>query len=130
MSVHTKNRQFAVARVVTATKSLRRVRKSLLIFVMTSFALVARADWHGGKVYQIAIGYDGSTVTFQIEGYARTNCTCYSAWPGNLCLSRARTSFKEELAMLYAVRARGTELYVNVDEVTCSVVAMYEIGTN
>lgn len=78
--------------------------------VMAGFALVAKADWHGGKIYQIAIGYDGSTVTFQIEGYARSNCTCYSAWPGNLCLSRARTSFKEELAMLYSARARYRDL--------------------
>jgi hypothetical protein len=100
----------------------------VLGLAMASIALVARADWHGGKIYQISIGYDGSTVTFQLEGSTRTNCTCYPTWPNMACLNRTRASFKEELAMLYAVRARGNELYVNIDEVTCTVVAMYEIG--
>lgn len=91
-------------------------------------APMAQADWHGGRVTYVSVGYDASTVAFTVEGYSRTNCTCYAPWPNTLCLNRARASFKEEVAMLYSVRARGGELYVNIDEVTCSVVAMYEIG--
>jgi hypothetical protein len=28
---------------------------------------------------------------------------------------------------LFSARARGTELYANIDETTCSVVALYEV---
>ena len=91
-------------------------------------APIARADWHAGTVDQFAFGYDGTTITFTITGYVRTNCTCYSAWPQMACLDRSRTSFKEEFAWLLAARARGTTININVDETTCRVVAMYEVG--
>lgn len=105
-------------------------RKTIRTFkALAALALVtplAHADWHGGKVTAVFVAYDASTVTFTIAGYSRNNCTCYSAWPNTLCLNRDRPSFKEEVAMLYSVRARGGELHVNIDESTCSVVAMYE----
>lgn len=72
------------------------------------------------------IGYDGSTIMFTVAGHVRSNCTCYPTWPNTMCLNRSRLTFKEEVAMLYSGRARGTEVYYNIDETTCSVVAMYE----
>ena len=97
-----------------------------VLFVLTS--PLARADWHGGKVTTVQIAYDGSMIVFTLAGHTRTNCTCYPTWPSTLCLNRSRVSHKEEVAMLYSVRARGTDLFVNIDEASCSVVAMYEAG--
>jgi hypothetical protein len=97
-----------------------------LAVILAIAAPAAHADWHGGKVTQINIGYDGSTITFVVAGWVRNNCTCYM-WVNTMCLNRARASFKEEVAMLYSARARGTELFANIDETTCSIVALYEI---
>lgn len=101
------------------------VRAAALLAVCVG-ASVAQADWHTGKIGNISIGYDGSTITFNIQGYTRTNCTCYSTWNTNMCLNRARVSFKEEVAMLYSVKARDRDIAVNIDENSCTVVAMYE----
>ncbi len=90
-------------------------------------APAAHADWHGGKVTSFKIAYDGQTVTFNIAGYSRTNCTCYAAWDTDLCLDRSRASFKEEVAMLLSARARGTSVQVNINETTCFVTAIYEV---
>jgi hypothetical protein len=106
---------------------MKRFVRTLLPF-LALVAVTAHADWHGGKVTQINIAYDGSTITFAIAGHSRNNCSCYSAWPSVLCLDRSRISFKEEVAMLYSARARGTEVFVNIDETSCEVVAMYEAG--
>ena len=103
--------------------------KRLTVWIATLFLFVsplAHADWHGGKVTFLSIAYDATTIAFTIAGYARSNCTCYPPWANSMCLNRARASFKEEVAMLYSVRARGGELYVNIDEASCSVIAMYE----
>jgi hypothetical protein len=100
----------------------------LVTIVLVLGVPAARADWHAGMVTAVKVGYDG-TITFNISGLTRSNCTCYATWPTDVCLNRARTtSFKEEVAMLYSVRARGSTLSINIDEVTCSVVAMYESG--
>lgn len=90
------------------------------------FAPAAYADWHGGKVTTFKVAYDGQTVTFNIAGYARTNCTCYASWNTDLCLDRSRASFREEVAMLLSARARGTDVHVNINETTCFVTAIYE----
>jgi hypothetical protein len=90
-------------------------------------APMAHADWHGGKLTSIQIAYDGSTITFTIAGYVRNNCTCYANWSNTLCLDRSRTSFREEIAMLYSARARGTSVFVNINEASCKVEAMYEV---
>jgi hypothetical protein len=84
------------------------------------------ADWHGGKVMSVQIAYDGSTVSITIAGHTRSNCTCYPAWSNTLCLNRTRPSFREEVAMVYSARARGTDLFVNINETTCFIEAMYE----
>jgi hypothetical protein len=89
-------------------------------------APLAHADWHLFKIGNISIGYDGSTVTFSLQGYSRNNCTCYPTWNTNMCLNRSRLTFKEEVAMLYSLKARDKEIAVNIDEASCSVVAMYE----
>jgi hypothetical protein len=89
-------------------------------------ASAAHADWHGGKLLRILIAYDGSTITFVTTGYTRNNCTCYAPWPDAMCLNRDRVSFKEEAALLYLARARGSTISYNIDETTCRVVAMYE----
>jgi hypothetical protein len=105
-----------------------KLSKLLIPVVLALTASVSTADWHGGRVTQINIGYDGSTITFVVEGWVRTNCTCYSVWSNTMCLDRSRASFKEEAVMLFSARARETELYANIDEASCRVVALYEIG--
>ena len=101
--------------------------KLFAIAVTLAFATAAHADWHTGKVTQLGISYDGSTVSFIVAGWTRNNCTCNTAWPNNMCLNRSRTSFKEEVAFLYSARARGTAVGANIDETTCTVVALYEV---
>ena len=106
------------------------MKKIMIGIVIAAVGLVsheAYADWHGGRVMQINIGYDGA-ITFTVDGWARSNCTCSPTWSTVMCLNRARTSFKEEVAMLFSARARDTELFAHIDETTCSVVAMYEVG--
>lgn len=98
-----------------------------LAILLALAAPVAHADWHGGKVTSIQIAYDGSTLTFTLAGHVRSNCTCYPAWSNTLCLNRARASYREEVAMLYSARARGTEIHANINETTCFVEAMYEV---
>jgi hypothetical protein len=98
-----------------------------IVVALALIAPAAHADWHGGKVIEINIAYDGSTLTFVVANWVRNNCTCYSTWPNTMCLNRARLSYKEEVAMLFSARARGTDLYANIDETTCSVVALYEV---
>ena len=93
---------------------------------LASLTTPAFADWHGGTVKLLGVAYDGSTIAFQLVGWSRNNCTCYAPWPDSMCLNRSRASFKEEVAMLYSARARGTALHANIDENTCQVIALYE----
>ena len=105
-------------------KSMIRV---LSLAVLGLFAAPgAQADWHGGKLTRIQMGYDGSTIVFVAAGHARNNCTCYAAWPDAMCLDRNRATFKEEVALIYLARAKGSNLFYNIDETTCKVIAMYE----
>jgi hypothetical protein len=106
---------------------MKQLGKLFAIAATLAFATAAHADWHLGKVTQVNIGYDGSTITFIVAGWTRTNCTCYPAWNNMMCLNRSRTSFKEEVAFLYSARARGTAVGANIDETTCTVVALYEV---
>ncbi len=94
--------------------------------VALAVSQTANADWHIGRIVQINFGYDGSTITFIVEGWTRNNCTCYSTWPNTMCLDRTRTSFKEELAWILKARATGQSIGANIDETTCKVVALYE----
>jgi len=94
--------------------------------VLCMAAPMAQADWHMGKIMYVSIGYDGSTISFRLQGVPRSGCTCYPTWDTNMCLNRSRVSFKDELALLYSVKARDREIAVNIDESSCSVIAMYE----
>lgn len=96
------------------------------VLVLLLLSISARADWHYGAVTSIAIGYDGLTVTVDINGWDRTDCTCYAAWPTYMCLDRSRISFKEEMAMVLSAKARGSIMAVNIDETTCKVIAIHE----
>lgn len=89
-------------------------------------AHTASADWHGGRITQFNFGYDGSTITFVLEGWSRSNCTCYPAWPNTMCLDRTRASFREEYAWLLRARAMDQVVNANIDETTCKVIALYE----
>lgn len=106
---------------------MKHMVKGLMVVLALSSAS-AQADWHMGKPTSLKIGYDGRSVMFNLSGLSRTNCTCYAAWNSDLCLNPIRESYKTEIAMLMSARARGTDVYVNIDEVTCFVTAMYEAG--
>jgi hypothetical protein len=101
--------------------------KGAVLAAIVTMSGGAHADWHGGKVTQIDIAYDGSTITFVVAGWSRSNCTCYASWANTMCLNRSRLTYKEEVALLYMARARDTVLFANIDETTCSVNAMYEV---
>ncbi len=109
---------------VLAKRDAMRAFRATLGLLLAPAASPALADWHAGKVTQLAIGYDGSTITF----LNRSNCTCYSPWPGLMCLDRTRATHKEEFAMLLRARATATDINVHIDEGTCRVVALYEVG--
>ena len=103
------------------------MKRVLSILLFAACCTTANADWHSGMVRTLGFGYDGQTLVFEISGLSRTNCTCYSPWPNSLCVSRARTDFKEIYAFLLKARAVKEPIEVNIDEVTCSVTAMYEV---
>ncbi len=86
------------------------------------------ADWHAGRITRLGFGYDGSTITLQISDWSRSNCTCYSVWPNQRCLDRNRATFKEEFAWLLRARAMDAQVQVHIDEGTCRVVALFEVG--
>jgi len=105
---------------------MKNATKRVVAAVVVFAAATAQADWHTGRITQMGMAYDGSTVTFVLEGWSRSNCTCSSAWGNNMCLDRNRVSFKEDAAMVLSARARGTPLMANIDETTCKIVALYE----
>lgn len=105
-----------------------RITNLLLAVALLVGSQAASADWHGGRIMQLNFAYDGSTITFILEGWNRTNCTCYPAWPATMCLDRTRASFKEEFAWLLKARAIDQVINAYIDETTCKVIALYENG--
>jgi hypothetical protein len=105
---------------------MKKLLGTIVALTSSLAAPLAHADWHVGRIVSLNIGYDGSTITFTLAGHIRNNCTCFSTWPNSLCLNRSRLTFKEEVAFLYSARARDKEIAVNIDEASCSVVALYE----
>jgi hypothetical protein len=71
------------------------------------FGADAYADWHAGKIVALGHGYDGQTITFQVSGWQRSNCACYSPWPNQMCLDPSRASFKEDYAWVTACESDG-----------------------
>ncbi len=100
--------------------------KKIILIAGLLFSSSAFADWHTGKINMIAIGYDGKTISVGQEGFTRTNCTCYTAWPGRYCLDRTRESFKEEYSLLLSAKAQNKPVSINIDEASCIVTAIYE----
>ncbi len=94
---------------------------ALLLWSASSFG-----GWHIGKVENIGIGYDGVTVTVNITGWARNDCTCYPTWTVHMCLDSNRATHAFEKALLLAARARGTDVALHINETTCMITAMYE----
>ncbi len=113
---------------VLAKKGVIRALRIALAIVLTCTASTTWAAWHHGKITQLGFGYDGSTVTFIISGWERSNCTCYSPWPNQMCLDRNRATFKEEFAWLLRARAMDVEVQAHIDEASCRVVALFEVG--
>lgn len=88
--------------------------------------IYANAAWHSGKITQMNIGYDGATVTVILEGFSRTDCTCYSSWPNMMCLDKNRATNSIEKSMLLSAKARGQIINFNINEATCKITAIYE----
>lgn len=105
--------------------SMAVARVSVLLMLLAQ-AQVASADWHQGRVTTINFGYDGSTISFLLSGWSRSNCTCYPTWPSYMCLNRSRVSFKEEFAWLLKASAMDQMVTVYIDETSCMVSALSE----
>ncbi|TRY33415.1 hypothetical protein [Aliiglaciecola sp. M165] len=89
------------------------------------FATEAMADWHHGKLGIIAFGYDGKTISVGQEGFERTDCTCYPAWPGRYCLDATRETFEKEYAFLLMAKSQDKAVNINIDEASCKIRAIY-----
>jgi hypothetical protein len=100
--------------------------KRLVLVLSLLVSMNARADWHTGTLLSLGFGYDGQSLVLALNGLNKTTCTCYSPWPGNLCVARSRQDFKEIYAFLLKARVMKTPIEVNIDETTCYVQALYE----
>lgn len=101
--------------------------RTALVLCTSLLSTGAIADWHAGKITQLGVEYDGSTVAFKIEGWNRSNCTCAPSWPNQMCLNHSRPSFKEEYAWLLSARRTQQVIQVNINETTCNIVATFEV---
>ncbi|MCH2160072.1 MAG: hypothetical protein MK096_14985 [Oleiphilaceae bacterium] len=102
------------------------MKKLLIVLLSTFVATFASAEWHTGKVKYVGVGYDGKTITLIMEGWSRSDCTCYASWPSHMCLDETRETSEFEKAILISARAKQTPISVNIDETTCKVRAMTE----
>ena len=99
----------------------------ILIFVFfVTFSSITNAGWHEGKVSYIGVGYDGTTITITLEGWSRSDCTCYSAWPGHMCLDPSRNTSDFEKSLVIAAKARQVPIKAHIDETTCQITAISE----
>ena len=86
----------------------------------------SNAAWHEGKVDYIGVGYNGSTITLILEGWSRSDCTCYSSWPNQMCLDSNRATSTFEQSLILSAKARHSTIKVYIDENTCSIQAVSE----
>lgn len=101
--------------------------KTLIVVLLAIASSAALSDWHGGKLAQVSVGYDGKTIALRLEGWNRTNCTCYPTWPNHMCLDSTRTTHDFEKSILLMAAARNTEINVHIEEASCKIVAVYEV---
>ena len=101
-------------------------KRVLILTAMLMFSVQAHADWHTGRVTMLGHAYDGQTITFQLSGWVRNNCTCYTPWPNNMCLDRSRQSFPQDYAWLLRARTSGQTVMANIDETSCKIIALFE----
>lgn len=99
--------------------------KYVACFLMLVLGSIAHADWRSGKVRIIASTYAGNTMAFMLTGVS-LGCTCPSYWTDYICLDESRATYSQEYALLLSAKARDMKIYVNVNETTCLVTAMYE----
>lgn len=97
-----------------------------ITIVLMFFSTIASAEWHHGKLGIIAIGYDGETISIGQDGFTKSDCTCYPAWPSRYCLDPNRSTFEQEYAFLLSIKARDKSVSINIDETTCKIKSMYE----
>ena len=102
--------------------------QKLFVLLILTMPVMANAAWYSGRIVQINIGYDGSTVTVRTEGFARTDCTCYASWPNMMCLDRNRATSRIEQSMLLSAKARGQIISLYIDEASCRISAIYELN--
>jgi hypothetical protein len=101
----------------------------IAILMAAFFCSSAWADWHTGFVTSLNSSYDGQTITLTLSNWTRSNCTCYSTWPSNMCLDKNRLEiFKAEFAMLWGAKLSERAVSVNIDETTCKVVSVSDAG--
>ena len=102
------------------------LRKAMFLALLV-IPISLHADWHEGKIIQIAVGHDGKTITIKSENWTRNDCTCYPGWGGNMCLDETRDTFDMEKSIILSAKARGQVLGLFIDETTCKVKAIYEL---
>ncbi len=98
----------------------------LVIALLILLSTTSNAAWHEGKINYIGIGYNGSTITLILEGWSRSDCTCYSSWPSHMCLTNNRDTSAFEQSLILSAKARQSPIKVYINENTCSIEAISE----
>jgi hypothetical protein len=68
-------------------KTLRDLLRACALLTGLVCSQPASADWHSGKVLDIAHDYNG-VVAFRLVGYVRTNCACSLGAPTCALIAR------------------------------------------
>jgi hypothetical protein len=85
---------------------------------------LSHADWYGGTLTHVSFAYDGKTIVFHMNGFNRTNCTCYPTWGNYFCLDANRETYKYEFAAVLSAAMSGKSVSANIDPVSCMVKAL------
>jgi hypothetical protein len=103
---------------------MKRLICSLSFVSLWLLAGSCQAGWYTGVVEGMATATNGTTVTFNVAGFARTNCTCWPSWGSYFCLDSQRETHKYEVAMVLCAIASGKRVAANIDEASCMVRAL------
>ena len=96
------------------------------IALLAIYSNTVMAGWYTGNVNYIGVGYDGATITIRVEGWSRSDCTCYSTWPSHMCLDNSRATSDFEKSLILSAKARQTPIKVHIEESTCKISAISE----